>query len=335
MQKFNKENFIANLDELLIARIVKVAEIAPKILELIIKAPLAARNFQPGQFYRLQNFEATAICKNEKILATEPLALTGAWVDKDKGLVSLIILEMGGSSNFCRYLKKGEEVTLMGPTGSPTKILANKNIMLVGGGLGNAVLFSIGKALRAAGSKVLYFAGYKQAQDRYKVKEIEEAADQVIWACDEITNFSDIREGDKFFTGNIVQAIRSYQAGKMGKKIMDINDIDQVVAIGSDRMMAAIKNLRNDIFVNKQTEMIASVNSPMQCMMKEICAQCLQKHIDKETGREYFVYSCANQDQDMDNVDFTNLAKRLSLNSLQEKFSKSIIKNLSASSKIN
>ena len=31
----------------------------------------------------------------------EGLALTGAWVDKAKGLLSLIVLEMGGSSRLC------------------------------------------------------------------------------------------------------------------------------------------------------------------------------------------------------------------------------------------
>ncbi|MBL6621685.1 MAG: FAD-dependent oxidoreductase [Rickettsiales bacterium] len=326
----NKDEFIANLDELLIAKIVDVQEIAPKIIELIVKAPLAARNFKPGQFYRLQNFESEAICKNNKILATEPLALTGAWVDKEKGLVSVIILLMGGSSNFCTYLKKDEKIILMGPTGSPTKILANKNIMLVGGGLGNAVLFSIGKAFRDAGSKVLYFAGYKKGHDRYKIKEIEAAADQVIWACDENIIFKDVRKGDGFFVGNIVKAIKAYYDGDIAKKIMDINALDQIIAIGSDKMMAAIKNLRNDLLKNNPVEMVASVNSPMQCMMKEICAQCLQKHIDQETGEEYFVYSCANQDQNMDRVDFSHLDKRLSLNSLQEKLSKAIIKNLGA-----
>jgi hypothetical protein len=35
------------------------------------------------------------------LLTMEGLALTGAWVDKDKGLLSLITLEMGGSSDLC------------------------------------------------------------------------------------------------------------------------------------------------------------------------------------------------------------------------------------------
>ena len=48
------------------------------------------------------------------------LALTGAWVDKDKGLLSLITPEMGGSSDLCALLEPGEPVILMGPTGAPT-----------------------------------------------------------------------------------------------------------------------------------------------------------------------------------------------------------------------
>jgi hypothetical protein len=64
---------------------------------------------------------------------------------------------------------------------------------------------------------------------------------------------------------------------------------------------------------------VASINSPMQCMMKEVCAQCLQKHIDPHTGKETVVFSCFNQDQPMDHVDFDNLAARLRLNTVQEK----------------
>ncbi len=47
----------------------------------------------------------------------------------------------------------------------------------------------------------------------------------------------------------------------------------------------------------------------MQCMMKEVCAQCLQKHVDPATGAETIIFSCFNQDQEMDRVDFANLAR--------------------------
>src|SRR5262249_61136121 len=64
---------------------------------------------------------------------------------------------------------------------------------------------------------------------------------------------------------------------------------------------------------------IGSINSPMQCMMKEICAQCLQRHVDPETKKESFVFSCFNQDQSLHEVDFTNLNTRLRQNSAAEK----------------
>ena len=92
---------------------------------------------------------------------------------------------MGGSSDLCALLKPGEPVILMGPTGTPTETPAQRNGAARGGGLGNAVLFSIGQKLREQGSRVLYFAGYKKIIDRYKVEEIEKAADVVVWCCDE------------------------------------------------------------------------------------------------------------------------------------------------------
>ena len=60
----------------------------------------------------------------------------------------------------------------------------------------------------------------------------------------------------------------------------------------------------------------------MQCMMKEICAQCLQQHKDPVTGEETVVFSCFNQDQSLDHVDWSNLRTRLSQNGVQEKLTK-------------
>jgi hypothetical protein len=252
----------------------------------------------------------------------EGLALTGAWVDREKGLVSTIVLEMGGSSDLCAFLRPGEPVILMGPTGEPTETPPGETVALVGGGLGNAVLFSIGAALRAAGSKVLYFAGYKKAIDRYKVAQIEAAADEVIWCCDEAPGFQPTRAGDKAFVGNIVEAMRAHAEGRLGPPAVRLQDADRIVAIGSDGMMAAVKGARHAVlqpFLKGSHVAIGSINSPMQCMMKEICAQCLQPHVDPATGRTTYVFSCFNQDQLLDRVDFPALRERLGQNAVQEK----------------
>jgi NAD(P)H-flavin reductase len=297
-----------------------VNRLTPTIVEVVVKAPLAARQFEPGQFYRLQNFEAFAPRTEDTTLAMEGLALTGAWSDKKQGLLSTIVLEMGGSSNLCAKLKPSEPVVLMGPTGEPTHIPEKEAVMLVGGGLGNAVLFSIGKAMRAKGCQVLYFAGYKKAQDRYKVEEIEAASDAVIWCCDEAADYKANRPQDQFFQGNIVEAISAY--GSEINKPIALKDVKRIIAIGSDRMMAAVASARHGLLhphLDPKHVAIGSINSPMQCMMKEICAQCLQKHVDPITGEESYVYSCFNQDQLLDHVSWPHLNERLKQNSLSEK----------------
>ena len=314
--------FFAALNGELRATVHEVIRLTPNIVEVVVHAPQAARKFRPGQFYRLQNFESLAKTVDGTRLAMEGLALTGAWVDRDKGLVSTIVLEMGGSSDLCALLKPGEPVILMGPTGSATEIHANETVTLVGGGLGNAVLFSIGHAFRAAGSRVLYFAGYKKIIDRYKVAEIEAAANVVIWCCDEAPGFAPNRPDDRSFVGNIVQAMAAYAGGKLGEQAIAFAAADRIIAIGSDRMMAAVAAARHGVLkphMKPHHFAIGSINSPMQCMMKEICAQCLQPQIDPDTGERSYVFSCFNQDQPLDRVDFPGLAARLKQNTVQEK----------------
>ncbi|HWP00918.1 MAG TPA: FAD-dependent oxidoreductase [Methylococcus sp.] len=319
--------FQAVIDDALLPRIVAVNRLTPTIVEIIVRAPLSAKHFQPGQFYRVQNYEALAPTVEGTVLATEGIALTGAWVDKENGLISLIALEMGSSSRLCALWKPGDPLVVMGVTGSPTEIPSGQTVALVGGGLGNAVLFSIGKALKAAGNQVLYFAGYRSSADVFKIEELEAASDVLVWAVDKREGNTPIptkRPDDKSFVGNIVEAMLAYAKGELGPTPIHLDDVDHLIVIGSDRMMEAVKHARHGLlapYLKRHAKAIGSINSPMQCMMKGVCAQCLCKHIDPETGREYFVYSCYNQDQELDRVDFPNLHARLRQNSVQEKLS--------------
>ncbi len=248
-------------------------------------------------------------------------------MDKEQGLISLIALEMGSSSRLLSQWKPGDPVVVMGVTGAPTEIPVGKTVLLIGGGLGNAVLFSIGKALRAAGNRVLYFAGYRKPDDVFKVEDIEAASDVIVWAVDQTPDSRPIpttRPQDKSVVGNIIQALIAYGKGELGSTELCLDEVDHLIVIGSDRMMAAVKEARYSTlapYLKPHHHAIGSINSPMQCMMKGVCAQCLCKHVDPETGKEEFIYSCYNQDQELDRVDFPNLSARLRQNSVQEKLS--------------
>lgn len=88
--------------------------------------------------------------------------------------------------------------------------------------------------------------------------------------------------------------------------------------------VAATPSLMNGIqktfYENKQyfsenCRAIALLNSPMQCMMKGVCAACLQKTNNKDS----FIYGCLNQNQSLKDIDFQFLENRLNQNCLLEK----------------
>jgi NADPH-dependent glutamate synthase beta subunit-like oxidoreductase/NAD(P)H-flavin reductase len=314
--------FAEVLDDGLRAVVVDAIRLADRIVEVIVRAPMAARNFQPGQFYRLQNYEGTADVVEGIRLTMEGLALTGAWTDPARGLISLIVLEMGGSSRLCSILEPGEEIVLMGPTGTPTEIPQGETVLLAGGGLGNAVLFSIAAAMKAAGNRVIYFAGYKSGRDMFKRRAIEEACALVVWSVDEGEPIATHRLQDRSTVGNIVQAMDRYARGEFGEPPIPLQEVDRLICIGSDRMMDAVRKARHTVLADVLRPdhfAIGSINSPMQCMLKEVCSQCLQRHVDPATGKESLVFSCFNQDQKLECVDFNFLHQRLRQNSAAEK----------------
>lgn len=309
---------IGNLINSMDAYVVSVDTLAPNIVEVAIYAPLAAKNFEPGQFYKLQNYETFSRKKKDIPLTVEPLAVTGAQVDRAKGIVKVVLLQNGASSKFISYLTPGEPVVLMGPTGAPTTIPDNcKKVLLIGGGLGNAVLFSIGQKFKEAGIHVSYFAAYKNRASIFKIDEIQKAADHITWICEEKLDdafVSACHDQERFFQGNIIDALSNYKD--------ELIEYDHIIVIGSDKMMEAVAKFRFHDFnknFKSQSFAIASINSPMQCMMQGICGQCIQVQKDPSTGAEKVVFSCMNQDQNMEQVDFKCLHTRLSKNTLQEK----------------
>ena len=94
------------------------------------------------------------------------------------------------------------------------------------------------------GNKVIYFAGYKKGEDLFKREEIEAATDQVIWSTDVGVEIAPGRPQDAHFRGNIVQAMVAYGEGRLGKQLVPLPDVTRIIAIGSDRMMAAVKAAR-------------------------------------------------------------------------------------------
>jgi len=206
---------VQRLDGELVARVEEVVRLTPTIVEVIVRAPAAARHFHPGQFYRLQNFEsADAPRRHDAVLdgrdctdrrvggqGARPAVADCARARRVEPALCLSHERRAGRRD--------------GPTGAPTEILEGRNVLLLGGGLGNAVLFSIAKAMREHGNRVIYFAGYKRGEDLFKREDIEAATHQVIWSTDMGRRDRAGASAGRALRGNIVQAMLAYQRGEL------------------------------------------------------------------------------------------------------------------------
>ena len=148
-------------------------------------------------------------------LAMEGLALTGAWVDRERGLVSTIVLEMGGSSDLCARLAARRAGRPDGPHRRADRDRGRRDRRAGGRRTGQrgAVLDRRGVPRRRL-ARCCTSPATRSCIDRYKVAEIEAAADVVVWCCDEAPGFVPGRPQDRSFVGNIVQAMTAYARGR-------------------------------------------------------------------------------------------------------------------------
>ena len=314
--------FRSAMRTLLEPKVEAVTRLAPQVVKLTVRAPLAARRFRPGQFFRLQTFETAARKYQSTLLQSETLALTGMCADRERGTISFLVHEVGVSARLIRMLAPGEPIALMGPTGVRARIVERTTVLVVSEGFGHAHLLATGPALRAAGSKILHVALFDSAAELYCRDEIEAAADATLWVTAHGDPVPNLRAQDRAITSHVVDALRRYAAGELGPPAVALEDVQQVMIQATTCTIRALKRARDAElapYMRHKPAFTASVNAPIQCGLKGVCAQCLHWQIDPVTGaRTKAVFGCSWQDQPMDIVDFDNVDARLGQNHLME-----------------
>ncbi|MGD8569034.1 MAG: FAD-dependent oxidoreductase [Gammaproteobacteria bacterium] len=321
------QEFRQQMDNLFRPRVAEVRRDNPAMTELWVHAPMAARNFRPGQFFRMQTFESISPLVEGTRLQVPLLTVSGTGVKDD--MIRLLVLQWGAGPRLVGRLQPGDPIVLMGPTGSPTDIPTNKTIMVVAGRWGAAVMLDIGAALRAAGNRVLYVAAFGRAQDVDHQDELEAAADQIIWCTASEPKIEARREQDiSVVATDMVDLVKRYGNGELSavsNKMIALTDVDRIMVMGGTGLLMGFQNALRDglkATFKPDVEAIATVGSPMQCMLKGVCAQCLQWQINPETGeRTRAVFSCAGQDQPLSWVDLANLSARQAQNRLPDRLS--------------
>ena len=129
--------------------------------------------------------------------------------------------------------------------------------------------------------------------------------------------------------GNTLEAVDAYDSQAPSKAVR-LSSAKQVFVFGDGdelRSLNAYRHQKHSVF-HAEAQWVASVYGPMQCMLKGVCAQCLQWQVDPETGeRTKAVYACSWHHQPMDIIDLEHLDERGAHHRMQHTLTTQWLKN--------
>ncbi len=213
-------------------QIVKKRKLSDNVNEYTIFAPMTAKHCLAGQFIILRVSDDG-----------ERVPFTIYDYSREEQTVSIMVQEIGATTMQLASMNEGDCLAdFVGPLGNPTDLAEFKNIVLVGGGIGSAVIFPQAKQLRKSGKPVDIIMGARNKDLLIDVDEFERVATNLYAVTD------DGSSGEKgFVTDKLKQLVSS------GK------NYDCVFAVGPLMMMKAVSNLTRELGIKT----IISMNSLM------------------------------------------------------------------------
>lgn len=255
--------------------------LAPKVRRLVIDAPRVARKHQAGHFVIVRVHDGG-----------ERIPLTIADSDARVGTITLIIQVVGATTERLCALDRGQAIAnVAGPMGKPTEIENFGHAVLVGGGVGTAVIYPQASALRRAGNKVSAIIGGRSREYVILEKELARHCDQVYPCTD------DGSHGYKGFVTN-----------KLKELIVESGDVGAVLAAGPVPMMRAVAEVTRPLKLHT----IVSLN-PIMVDGTGMCGGC------RVTVEGQMKFACVDGPEfDAHLVDFKELTDRLTTYREQE-----------------
>lgn len=189
--------------------IVEKEYFSPKVVRLVVEAPLIAQSRKPGHFVIVRVGE-----RGERI----PLTIADA--DPARGTITLVVQAVGRSTEMICALNPGEYLTdVVGPLGQATKIEKYGTVVCSGGGVGVAPLLPIIKAMKQAGNRVVSILAARTAELIILEEEVRRYSDEVIIMTD---------DGSAGTKGLVTAGIET---------VIEREKVDLVVTIGPAIMM--------------------------------------------------------------------------------------------------
>jgi dihydroorotate dehydrogenase electron transfer subunit len=177
----------------------------------LLKIQMDGDVFRPGQFISIKTTETT------DPLLRRPFSI----FDADGENITIIVRIIGKGTEIIRKMKKGE-INILGPSGNGFTIETNKNVLLLGGGVGNAPLFYLLKSLKAGNNKMTYIYSARNNNFIFMKQKYMDIADNFTVTTD------DGSEGVKGFAVDIMSDIISCKG------------YDRIYCCGPDPMMRKV-----------------------------------------------------------------------------------------------
>jgi ferredoxin--NADP+ reductase len=157
-------------------KILAKKQLSEDVFSAEIEAPFIAQARKPGQFIILS-------INNEY---SERIPLTISDVDLQKGTISLIWQRVGKTTAELADLQQGDEISnITGPLGNPTHIENFGTVVCVGGGIGNAPLLPIARALKEAGNKIVSIIGARNKKLLILEEQFAQISNELIVTTDD------------------------------------------------------------------------------------------------------------------------------------------------------
>jgi ferredoxin--NADP+ reductase len=152
-------------------KIVSKRQLSEDVFTAEIEAPLVAQARKPGQF-------AIISINNDY---SERIPLTIADVDTKRGTICLIWQRVGKTTAEMADMQQGDEIAnITGPLGKPTHIENFGTVVCVGGGIGNAPLLPIAKALKEADNEIISILGARTKELLVLEDDFAKISDELI-----------------------------------------------------------------------------------------------------------------------------------------------------------
>lgn len=156
-------------------KIVRKQYFSPKVVELVVEAPLIAKSRRAGHFVIVKVGE-----KGERI------PLTIAQSDVEKGTITIVVQGVGASSQKLCNLEEGDYITdLVGPLGRATHIEKFGTVICAGGGVGVAPMLPIIEAMKKAGNRVISVLAARTKDLVILEEQVAKYSDEVIVMTDD------------------------------------------------------------------------------------------------------------------------------------------------------